>query len=83
MERAITDEEIDYAYKVFDVLAKSMNKVVDSPDLAYEFVVKLIMKLPEIIDALMIVTVPEHRMAVAEMMKAAGRLAGTWARKIS
>ena len=71
-------EDIDYAYAVIDVVAESMDKVAAQPELAHQFVGELLQKMPNLIDALMTLTYPEHRKMMAKLISSSSRMCGAW-----
>jgi hypothetical protein len=78
VERQKLENETDYAYGVIDAIVEGMDKVTANPALAQGFVFELLKKMPELVDALMIVTKTEHRLKMAELVKASARMAAEW-----
>lgn len=77
-QKVISKEDIDYAYGVLDALRQAFDAAAVKPELGQALMVEMIKKLPEIFDALMTVTEPEHRPQVYELVKAAGRMMKGW-----
>lgn len=77
-QEQVSKVDVDYAYGVLDALKQAFDKAATKPELGQALMVEMIQKLPEIFDALMTVTKPEHRPAVYELVKAAGRMMKGW-----
>jgi len=71
-------EEIDYAYAVIDAIAESMDKVATQPELTLRFGGELLQKMPQLIDALMVITIPEHRQAIKKLLGSSSRMVASW-----
>lgn len=79
LKQKVKKEQIDWAYEVLDSLKAGADAVLAKPELAGQFVVEVVAKLPDIFDAVMILTVPEHRQVVAEVMKSLAEVVKVWA----
>ena len=73
--------DMDFAYAVIDAVVEAMDRVTAEPILAKKFVFDLLKGMPTFIDALMIMTKPEHRMKMGELVKASSRMGGEWVKK--
>ena len=71
--RQATEEEIDYAYKVIEAVVEGASRVDATPRLAQAYLLNLVSKLPDVTDALLAITIPEHRMKVVELVRAVTR----------
>lgn len=76
--KKVREVEIDYAYGVIDAVVEAMDKVAAKPELAEMFVVDMLKKMPDLIDAIMIITREEHRPKMGELMKASSRMVASW-----
>ena len=83
MANQVKESSIDYAYETIDAVVEAMDKVTAQPELAIQFVAEFLQKMPEIIDALMEITMPEHRQAIAKMMKASAGMAASWLKQVT
>jgi len=79
-EQSSKPEEVtvDYAYGVLSALIESMDRVCAKPEITRAFLFSIQQKYPEILDAVMAVTAPEHREIVAQVIKASSRVTATW-----
>lgn len=82
-EKEKLESEIDYAYGVIDAVVEAMDRVAVKPEYAELFVVDMLRKMPEMVDALMVMTKVEHRPKMAELVKASSRMACAWLKKIA
>ena len=69
---------IDYAYGVINAITESMDKVSANQVNTRAFLFSIQQKYPEIFDALMAVTVPEHREIVGKVIQACARMTALW-----
>jgi hypothetical protein len=74
----LKSQEVDYAYAVIDAVVEGMDKVAANPELAESFVVDMLKKMPEIIDALMALTPDEHKEIIGKLVRASSRMVGEW-----
>jgi len=74
------ESDIDYAYKVIDAVTEAMDRVAAKPELAQAFMFDLLKKMPELVDALMGITMPEHRQKMAELVRSSARMLAIWAK---
>jgi hypothetical protein len=79
-EQKSQENDIDYTYKVIDAITEAMDKVATKPELAQAFIVDLLTKMPELADALMGITLLEHRPKMAELVRSSARMMGSWAK---
>lgn len=68
--RQATEGEIDYAYQVIEAVVEGASRVNATPRLAQAYLLNVVSKLPDITDALLAITIPEHRMKVVELIRA-------------
>ena len=68
------EQDIDQSYAVIEWLTLMMKKVADKPKMLGKFLFEYNKKLPEIADAIMTLTPPEHRGVIAELLKATARM---------
>ena len=78
--RKSQESDIDYTYKVIDAVTEAMDRVAAKPELAQVFIVDLLTKMPELVDALMGITMPEHRQKMAELVRSSARMLAIWAK---
>jgi len=76
------ESDIDYAYRVIDAVAEAMDRVEVNPELASVFIVDLLKTMPELVDALMGITMPEHRQKMAVLVGSSSRMLASWAKTI-
>ena len=76
------ESEVDYTYKVIDAVTEAMDRVAAKPELAQAFMFDLLKKMPELVDALMGITMPEHRQKMAELVRSSARMLVIWAKTI-
>lgn len=69
-----SDEQITYAYNVIDSLVEGMDKVTAEPRLAMQFYVEVLMKMPEIVDAIMPLVNEEHRELIGKFLRSMSRM---------
>ena len=69
-----TEQEIDQSYETINWLTVSMQKVGSNPNLLGKFLYNYNKRLPEIVDAIMLLIPPEHRGVVADLLKATGKM---------
>jgi len=81
-EQKVNESEVDYAYAVLDAIVEAMDKVAAKPELGQLFMIDLLRKMPKFADALMIITPNEHRLKMAELVKASARMCGAWLKKM-
>ena len=74
------ESDIDYTYKVIDAVTEAMDRVAAKPELAQVFIVDLLTKMPELVDALMGITMSEHRQKMAELVRSSSRMLAIWAK---
>ena len=74
------ESEVDYTYKVIDAVTEAMDRVAAKPELAQVFIVDLLTKMPELVDALMGITMLEHRQKMAELVRSSSRMLAVWAK---
>jgi len=74
------ESEVDYTYKVIDAVTEAMDRVAAKPELAQVFIVDLLTKMPELVDALMGITMLEHRQKMAELVRSSSRMLAIWAK---
>jgi hypothetical protein len=74
----LKSQRIDYAYAVIDAVVEGMDKVAANPEMAEAFVVDMLRKMPEIIDALMALTPDEHKEVIGKLVRASSRMVGEW-----
>ena len=74
------ESDIDYAYRVIDAVAEAMDRVEVNPELASVFIVDLLKTMPELVDALMGITIPEHRQKMAVLVGSSARMLASWAK---
>ena len=74
------ESDVDYAYKVIDAVTEAMDRVAAKPELAQAFMFDLLKKMPELVDALMGITMPEHRQKMAELVRSSARMLAIWAK---
>jgi len=79
-EQKSQESDIDYAYKVIDAVTEAMDRVAAKPELAQVFIVDLLTKMPELVDALMGITMLEHRQKMAELVRSSSRMLAIWAK---
>ena len=79
-EQKSQESDIDYAYKVIDAVTEAMDRVAAKPELAQAFMFDLLKKMPELVDALMGITMPEHRQKMAELVRSSARMLAIWAK---
>ena len=72
------ESDIDYAYQVIDAVSEAMDRVEANPGLAQVFIVDLLTKMPELVDALIAITLPEHRQKMAEIVRSSSRMLASW-----
>jgi hypothetical protein len=77
-EQKSQENDIDYAYKVIDAITEAMDRVTAKPELAQAFIIDLLTKIPELADALMGITLPEHRQKMAELVRSSARMIANW-----
>jgi hypothetical protein len=82
-EQKSQESDFDYTYKVIDAVTEAMDRVAAKPEMAQEFIVDLLKKMPELVDALMTVTMPEHRQKVAELVKSSSGMIAAWAKMMA
>jgi hypothetical protein len=83
VEKSKTEQEqnsVDYAYGVIDAIVVAMDEVTAQPELADFFTVELLKKMPELIDALAIITKLEHAKMVGRLIEASSRMMASWAK---
>ncbi len=80
LERVNNPEEItvDYAYKVLEAIIESLDRVSAKPEITKAFLYSIQQKYPDILDAVMAITPPEHREIVGRAVKSLSRVTGTW-----
>ena len=71
---------VDYAYAVLNVLVESMDRVSAKPEISKAFLFSIQQKYPDILDAIMAITAPEHREIVGKAIKACARMTAVWLR---
>ena len=82
-EKVVSEQsEFDYAYKVIDAIVEAMDRVTTKPEYARVFVGDLLQKMPDLIDALMMMTFPEHRPKLSELLRASSRMGAEWVKRI-
>ena len=79
-EQKSQESDIDYTYKVIDAVTEAMDRVAAKPELAQAFMFDLLKKMPELVDALMGITMPEHRQKMAELVRSSARMLAIWAK---
>lgn len=72
------ESDIDYTYKVIDAVTEAMDRVEVNPELAITFMLDLLQKMPELIDALLTITMPEHQKKMAELVRSSARMMASW-----
>ncbi len=70
MEKKLTEEQIDYSYKVLETVCQAIDYVVTvEPERLKQLINEIITNMPEIFDAFMIVSKPEHRPIIYQLFK--------------
>jgi len=72
------ESDIDYAYRVIDAVAEAMDRVEVNPELASVFIIDLLKAMPELVDALMGITMSEHRQKMAVLVGSSARMLASW-----
>lgn len=72
------ESSVDYAYKVIDAVVEAMDRVEANPELASAFIVDMLKKMPELVDALVVITMPEHRQKMADLVRSSSRMMVKW-----
>lgn len=76
----MSEKEIEHSYKVLEALTGAFDYVATKPEKAGQLVVELIESLPDVVDALMVITKDEHRPILAEVVGSAARMVRSWSR---
>jgi hypothetical protein len=63
---------------VIDAVVEGMDKVAANPEMAEAFIIDMLRKMPEIIDALMAITPSEHKEIIGKLVRASSRMVGAW-----
>ena len=66
--------DVDQSYKTIEWMTLSMQKVAVNPKILGKFLFDYTKNLSEIIDAVMTVTLPEHRGVVGDLLLASGKM---------
>ncbi len=77
MESQVSQAQIDYAYQVLTALTEAIDRTAADPKLLQQLKAEALQKAPEIFDALMCITPPEHRPIIYELFKSLLNLAKT------
>ena len=77
-EQKSQENDIDYTYKVIDAVTEAMDRVTAKPEMAQAFIVDLLTKMPELVDALAAITVPEHRPVMGKLVRSTSRMLASW-----
>jgi len=81
MSTEATEEQVDYAYTVFNTVKTAIDKATVNPGLTVGLGYELVQKMPELFDAMMAIVRPEHRQLMFELSKAAMKLVREWQTK--
>lgn len=81
-QKQSTESRVEYAYAVIEAMAEAMDKVAVKPELTEHFIVDFLRKMPELVDAVMIMTIPEHRQQIAKLLKSSSRMTAEWVMKM-
>ena len=76
------ESQVDYAYAVIDSVIEAMDKATAKPKLAQHFIVSLLRNMPELVDALMTITIEEHRPQMGKLLKASSEMTAKWVLKM-
>jgi len=79
-EQKSQESDVDYTYKVIDAVVEAMDRVAAKPELAQAFILDLLKKMPELVDALAVITVPEHRPVMGKLVMSTSRMLAAWAK---
>ncbi len=71
-------ERINWAYNTITSVVTAMDEVAAKPEFFARFNAELLKKMPDVIDAVMILTKEEHVGIMARFWKASTRLTGEW-----
>jgi len=82
MAQQLTDEDIEYAYKVIDALTQGLDHVATNPEKTEQLELEFVNKMPDLFEALMILLPVEHRGLIFELFKSTGRYARTWIKQM-
>ena len=66
-----SEEELLWACKTLDAVAEALDRVAAQPKLAPKLAVELLKKTPTIIEAMLLITVPECRVVLYDLSKSA------------
>ena len=66
-----SEEELLWACKALDAVAEALDRVAAQPKLAPKLAVELLKKTPTILEALLLITVPECRVVLYDLSKSA------------
>ena len=69
MSQKLKEQQVDYAYQVTQALIEAIDKTAAKPEKLNQLKKELIENLPEIFEAVMTVTQPEHRHLIYELFK--------------
>jgi len=78
MALQLTDEHIEYAYHVIDALAQGLDHAATNPEEIEQLETEIINKMPDILEALMILFPPEHRGIIYDLFNSTVRYTRTW-----
>jgi len=78
VEETNQQKKVDWAYEVITSVTRAMDKVAAKPRYYPIFSAELLKKMPDVIDALMILTKEEHYGMMARFLKASTGLTGEW-----
>ncbi len=74
----VSESDIIYACKVLDAVTEALDRAAAKPQLIPQLSLELLKKSPDILDALLTLTIPDCRPVVYDLGKAALRLARVW-----
>jgi len=66
-----SEEELLWACKTLDAVAEALDRVAAQPKLAPKLVVELLQKAPTIIEAMLLITIPECRVVLYDLSRKA------------
>ncbi len=69
MSQKLKEQQVDYAYQVIQALIEGIDKTAAKPEKLEQLKKELVENLPEIFEAVMTITQPEHRHLIYELFK--------------